>query len=113
MADKYQRLFELGSGSFGKAWVVQDKDTGQKCVSKQIQVGTRAHHTILPYVVSIDIRKYKCNGCILFDIPVFIPYKPTTYQCYIINAYTYVHRYSYNIINNNNNNTTNDGTELN
>ncbi|XP_052218811.1 serine/threonine-protein kinase Nek3-like isoform X2 [Dreissena polymorpha] len=38
MADKYNKLFELGSGSFGKAWVVLEKQTGRKCVSKEIQI---------------------------------------------------------------------------
>ena len=38
MGDRYNPLFELGAGSFGKAWVVRDNKTQKKYVSKVIQV---------------------------------------------------------------------------
>ncbi|XP_052784823.1 serine/threonine-protein kinase nekl-2-like [Mya arenaria] len=38
MTTKYRRLCELGSGSFGKAWLVKDVTTGHECVSKEIQI---------------------------------------------------------------------------
>lgn len=38
MGDRYNPLFELGAGAFGKAWVVKDNVTQKKHVSKVIQV---------------------------------------------------------------------------
>ena len=38
MAEKYDKVEIIGSGSFGKAWLALRADTGKKCVLKEIQV---------------------------------------------------------------------------
>lgn len=38
MAERYISLFELGSGAFGQAFVVKDKVTDAKYVTKVMQV---------------------------------------------------------------------------
>ena len=46
MAAKYEKLKELGCGSFGKAWLSLDKGSKRKCVLKEIKVAALSNKEI-------------------------------------------------------------------
>ncbi|XP_041357208.1 cytokinesis protein sepH-like [Gigantopelta aegis] len=55
MAGKYEKLKELGCGSFGKAWLALDKSTRTKCVLKEIKVSVLSDKEVDQALAEVSI----------------------------------------------------------
>ncbi|XP_060585092.1 serine/threonine-protein kinase Nek1-like [Ruditapes philippinarum] len=72
MGDKYNPLFELGAGSFGKAWVVKDTKTQKKYVSKVIQIKGLSSEALDRCVTEVAVLSACCHENIVRYLEAFV-----------------------------------------